>query len=171
MKRNSVISLLPIILGFSLLTPVCAQEWSDGWVYIQNVSTGLLLDVKHTVKTPNTAVWPYRLNYSRSQMFRFTGVGVADRFGPDGRYIMAYANTSSASDLYVSVKIPELAIALPEPAAEPAGGGGGAGFSAPQGNRRAGPRGAVVNCCQSTCSVLKTWCRTTALPLPWIRME
>ncbi|WP_298316719.1 RICIN domain-containing protein [uncultured Aquimarina sp.] len=87
-----------------------SQNWGSGWVYIQNVKTGLVIDVQHDVKANGTNIWPYSINYGRAQMFRFSKNNIPERYGEDARYIMAYNNSSISSDFYLSVKTPPLVI-------------------------------------------------------------
>lgn len=89
---------------------ISAQNWRSGWVYIENVETGLVIDVQGNVKANGTTVWPYSLNYGKAQMFQFSEHHIPERYGDDARYIMAYDNSSFGSDFYLSVKTPPMVI-------------------------------------------------------------
>lgn len=106
----------PIMLFLFLVSSnLSAQNWRSGWVYIENVETGLVIDVQGNVKADGTSVWPYSLNYSKAQMFRFNEHYIPERYGEDGRYIMAYDNSSYSSDYYLSVKTPPMVIVNTDP--------------------------------------------------------
>lgn len=102
---------ITILLLFS--TNLYARNWVKGWVYIQNVQTGLVIDVQGNIKKHGISVWPYSLNYSKAQMFRFSEFNIPERFGSDARYILAYDDKSSISDFILSVKKPPMVIAPP----------------------------------------------------------
>jgi len=109
-----------ILFLFLVSTNISAQNWRSGWVYIENVETGLVIDVQGNVKANGTTVWPYSLNYSKAQMFQFSEHHIPERYGEDARYIMAYDNSGFGSDFYLSVKTPPLVIVDTN---EPAGPG------------------------------------------------
>ncbi|SEK45725.1 hypothetical protein SAMN04487910_0571 [Aquimarina amphilecti] len=92
-----------------------SQNWGSGWVYIQNVKTGLVMDVQHDVKANGTHVWPYSINYGRAQMFRFSKNNTPEKYGEDARYIMAYNNSSISSDFYLSVKTRSMVVKDSDP--------------------------------------------------------
>ncbi len=99
------------LILFLFSTNTFAQTWRSGWVYIENVHTGLVIDVQGNVKNNGTSVWPYSLNYSKAQMFQFSEFNIPNRFGSNARYIMAYDNGSLGSDFYLSVKKTPLVMA------------------------------------------------------------
>lgn len=105
---------LSIFFLFLMSTNTSAQTWRSGWVYIQNVETGLVMDVQGSVKENGTNVWPYSLNYTKAQMFQFSEHHIPERYGEDARYIMAYDNSSFGSDFYLSVKTPPMVLANPD---------------------------------------------------------
>ena len=99
-----------------------ARNWETGWVFIENVKTGLVIDVQGDVKANGTSVWPYSLNYGRAQMFRFDQFNIPENYSEDARYIMAYDNSGYDSDFYLSVKVPPMVIVETD-TNEPAGPG------------------------------------------------
>ncbi len=114
-----VIHIVFRILIISILSFLCTsaftQSWRSGWVYIENVKTGLVMDVQGDVKANGTNVWPYSINYGRAQMFRFSEYFIPERFGSDARYIEAYDNSGSITDFYLSVKTPPQVIVATDP--------------------------------------------------------
>lgn len=109
---NKMLMLSSLFAIFSIFNSqnTFSQNWGSGWVYIENVQTGLVLDVQGNVKTNGTTLWPHSLNHSKAQMFKLTGSNIPDRFGSDARYIMAYDNRSFSSDFFVSVSTPPMVI-------------------------------------------------------------
>lgn len=99
-----------ILFLFLVSTTASAQKWRyGGWAYIQNVKTGLVIDVQGNVKANGRNVWPYSLNYGKAQMFQFSDRNIPERYGEDARYITAYNNSQFGSPFYLSVKIPRKA--------------------------------------------------------------
>ncbi|TYP75283.1 RICIN domain-containing protein [Aquimarina intermedia] len=112
MKTNPLVSNAHylLLLLFLVSTHSFSQNWNSGWVYIENVKTGLVMDVQGDVKANGTTVWPFSLNHGRAQLFRFSSTNIPDSFGDDARYMMAYDNSGLSSDFYVSVKTPPLVV-------------------------------------------------------------
>ena len=82
--------------------------WGSGSVYIENVLTGTVIDVQGGVKASGTNVWPYSLNYTNAQIFRFSEHRIPERYGSTARRIFAYP---AYNDLLLSVKTPPMVIA------------------------------------------------------------
>ena len=105
-----IVKILLVIMLPLNCTSLFSQNLTTGWVYIENVQTGLVIDVQGNVKSKGTTVWPYTLNYSNAQMFRFTRTKIPNGYGSEARYIRTYNNSSSSPGLYFSVKIPALLV-------------------------------------------------------------
>ncbi len=79
--------VLSLVFLLFIFTNISAQTtWRSGYAYIENVQTGLVMDVQGNVKANGTNVWPYTLNYSRAQMFQFSEFNIPERYGDDARY-------------------------------------------------------------------------------------
>jgi hypothetical protein len=100
-------------------TLIAFPDWLSGSVYIQNVLTGMVIDVQGNVKANGTSVWPYSLNHSDAQIFRFSQHGIPDKYGDNARYISAL---NAGPDLVLSLKAPPLVI-VDAHSNEPAGPG------------------------------------------------
>lgn len=116
MSENVVgLKIVCSLVALFIFSSAFAQNWRSGWVYIENVQTGLVIDVQGNVKANGTNVWPYSLNHSKAQMFQFSEFQIADKYGDEARRIMAYDNGSLGSDFYLSVKTPAMVIAPTSP--------------------------------------------------------
>jgi hypothetical protein len=82
--------------------------WRSGSVYIENVLTGNVVDVQGGVKASGRNVWPYSLNYTNAQIFRFSEHRIPERYGSNARRIIAYP---SYNGLLLSAKTPQMVIA------------------------------------------------------------
>ncbi|MCP9235263.1 RICIN domain-containing protein [Lewinella sp. JB7] len=98
---GSFLALSVLLLGTA---PVTAQPWDSGPYYLQNVQTGMVIDVKGGLKQRGTTVWPFSLNYSEAQVFHFDRTGVPEGFGDNVSYLKAHVRLGPA--VYLSVKIP-----------------------------------------------------------------
>jgi hypothetical protein len=78
------------------------------WIYIQNVQSGMVIDVQGNAKTAGTSVWPYSLNHTNAQIFRVDTKTPPREYGVDACYIEAL--NAGGPDLYLSVKTPPLVI-------------------------------------------------------------
>src|SRR5688572_969541 len=78
------------------------------WIYIQNVQSGMVIDVQGNAKTAGTSVWPYSLNHTNAQIFRVDTKTPPREYGDDACYIEAL--NPGGPDLYLSVKTPPLVI-------------------------------------------------------------
>lgn len=87
--------------------------WDSGWVYIENVRTGTVIDVQGGVNAKGTSVWPYSLNYTSAQIFRFSDFRIPDRYGSEARRILALSPRGGS--YYVSVKTPRQVMVESDP--------------------------------------------------------
>lgn len=116
-KNHDELRLICSLVALFIFSSAFAQNWGSGWVYIENVQTGLVIDVQGNAKRNGTNVWPYMLNYSKGQMFQFSEFRIPDKYGDEARRIMAYDNSSFGSDFYLSVKTPAMVITPTNPSA------------------------------------------------------
>jgi len=104
-------SLLPLLIFWPFYPSTSyAQSSFSGGHYIENVQTGLLMDIKGNLKEKGTSVWSYSLNYSDAQIFYISTADTPDRFGTDAHRIIAIN-----SDLFLSAKVPSPEFERPPP--------------------------------------------------------
>ncbi|MGB3800932.1 MAG: hypothetical protein WA952_14045 [Lewinella sp.] len=102
--QNLIGGLLLLALILGTYTPLLAQPRGANWYYLQNVQTGLIIDVNGGLKQKGTTVWPYSLNFSEAQIFRFDRTDIPNDFGNNANYIMSYVPSGPA--VFLSAKIP-----------------------------------------------------------------
>ncbi len=102
------ISFCILILLFFLTS--ASSQFGLKRFYIQNVQTGLVIDVKGGQLINGTKVWPYTLNYTTAQEFLFFKGNIPDEYGENSYRIHA------GNNLYITViRAPQEILPAPEP--------------------------------------------------------